>query len=57
MKNSTPEDNVFVICSGVTVLAAAAAFAALVYELFTAAMPLVESVMSQAQRVLTTTGF
>ena len=57
MKNSKPEDNVFVMCAGVTVLAAAAAFAALVYQLITAAAVLVESVMSQSQRVLMTAGF
>lgn len=57
MKNSKPEDDVFAMCASVTVLAAAAAFAALLYQVITAAVPLVESVMSQSQRVLMTTGF
>jgi biotin transporter BioY len=57
MKNSKPEDNVFVMCAGVTVLATASALAALVYQLIIAAVPLVESVMSQFQRVLVTTGY
>jgi hypothetical protein len=57
MKNSKSEDNVFAMCASVTVLATAAAFAALVYQLVTALVPLVESVMSQTQRVLVMTQF
>jgi hypothetical protein len=55
MSHSKPEDAVFGTCAGCTVLVVGAAFAALLYQLITAAVPLVELVMSQ--RMLMTMGF
>jgi hypothetical protein len=57
MKNRKPEDDVFAMCASFTVLSVAAAFAALLYKLITAAVPLVELMMSHSQRMLMTTGF
>ena len=57
MKNRTPEDDVFAMCASFTVLSAAAALAALLYELITAVVPLVEVMMSHSQRMLMTMGF
>ena len=47
MKNRTTNDVMFTTCATCTVLLAAAAFAALIYEVITAAVPLLESMMSQ----------
>jgi hypothetical protein len=55
MQPTKPEDAVLGTCASCIVLVVGAAFAALLYQLITTAVPLVESMMSQ--RMLVMRGF